>query len=172
MSRWVEAGAEFGALFRSFTRTAWRWETQLEYREPEEREPFRRFLAGEHDDLAWRADWLAGIREATAAGRWFGRVRVLSDPLTDYLRFELAHTPDNIQAGEDIRVMPEARARELGMPRHDFWLFDDQEVAVLHFGPGGLEGAELTTDPDIVRQHTEWRRLAWEHASPFEITSA
>jgi len=81
---------EFEQLFDTFTRSAWRLEIQDTYDEPEEREPLRRFLAGEPDDFAWIADWWAWIRSITQAGKRFERVRVVFDPISDYQRFELA----------------------------------------------------------------------------------
>jgi len=41
-------------------------------------------------------------------------------------------TPANIDAGEVMHVISESTARSLGLPREDFWLFDDERVAVLH----------------------------------------
>lgn len=162
------AGEEWGRLFRTFERSAWRLETQGIYREPDETEYFRRFLNGEPDDLSWMRDWLANIRAITEAGKFFGRVRVLTDPLTDYLRWEIAVTPANIQAGEDIRFLVAARAAELGLPDHDYWLFDDERVAWMHFGDQGFIGAELITDPAVVAQHRAWRELAWTHALTYD----
>ena len=68
--------AEFERLFDTFTSSAWRLETQGVYDEPEEREPLRRFLADDPDDLVWMADWFVWIREITGTGKRFGWVRV------------------------------------------------------------------------------------------------
>jgi hypothetical protein len=158
---------EFRALFDGVTRSAWRLETQFVYREPNEREPLHRFLSGEPDDLSWFTGWLDRIRLATAGGIRFGRVRVLSDPLTDYLRFELSITPPAVQAGEDIRVLPAHRARELGLPAEDFWLFDDERVALMDFGEHGVTGAEIITDPAEVARYRDVRDLALSAAVPY-----
>lgn len=163
----VQPGEDFGRLFREFERTAWRWECQGTYREPSEVEPWQLWRDGLPDDFEWMQGWLTDIRAATSQGRTFERVRMLTDPLTEYLRWQAEVTPLNVAAGEDIRVLPEARARDLEMPEHDFWLFDDQRVAVLRFGGAGLEGAEIITTPEVVRRHQAWRDLAWSHASPF-----
>lgn len=161
-------GQDFGRLFSTFERSAWRLETQGIYREPNETEHFRRFLRGERDDLEWMREWLGNIRAVTQAGKAFGRVRVLTDPLTDYLRWELAVTPANVEAGEDIRVLTAAHAADLGLPDHDYWLFDDNLVARMHFGDHGFIGAELITDAGIVAEHQAWRDLALAHAVPFD----
>lgn len=155
-------------MFRQFDSTAWRWEAQGTYNEPYELEPWQRWREGQPDDYEWMSSWLDDIRQATASGQRFERVRMLTDPLTEYLRWQAEVTPLNLAAGEDIRVLPERRARELKLPDYDFWLFDDARVAVLHFGGAGLEAAEIISAPDVVDRHREWRRLAWMHATPFQ----
>jgi hypothetical protein len=160
-------GQEWGRLLRTFARSAWRLETQGIYREPYEAEHFRRFLDGEPDDLEWMRDWLDTIRAITQVGRFFGRVRVLTQPLTDYLRWEIQVTPVNIEAGEDIRFLTADQAADLGLPGHDYYLFDDELVARMYFGDQGFLGAELITDPSTVAQHRAWRELAWGHAMTF-----
>ncbi|PRX48695.1 hypothetical protein B0I33_104513 [Prauserella shujinwangii] len=159
---------QFDQLYTDFERSVWRWEAQPAYHEPGEAEPFRRWQAGEPDDLAWLADWLDILRAATAAGRSFQRVRLCHEPPTEYQRWGLTIVPANIDAGEDVRIMTESRARELGMPDYDFCLFDDRTVARMHFGGHGMTGAEIITEPDAVAQHRRWRDLAQEHAVTLE----
>ena len=69
---------EFGRLFETFEHTAFRLEVRDHYNDPDEAAPLRKFLAREPDDLAWFQDWLALVRAATAEGRRFSRVRVVS----------------------------------------------------------------------------------------------
>ncbi|MEU4444917.1 DUF6879 family protein [Actinosynnema sp. NPDC050801] len=163
-------GEGFADLFRRFSRSAWRWEAQGTYRQPDEAEPWQRWREGvpATDDLEWLSPWLEDVRTATRAGRRFERVRVLTDPLTEYLRWQMEVTPANIAAGEVIRVLPEADARALDLPGYDFWLFDDERVAVLHFTANDLDGAEIITDPATVARHRSWRDVAWRHAVAFE----
>lgn len=156
---------EFRTRMRGWRTSAWRWECQGIYREPSEEEPLRRFLAGE-PDLAWFQGWLTRVRTWTAAGQRIGRVRMLTDPLTDYLRFELSITPPAVEAGEDIRFLSAARATELGAPTEDFWLLEDQEVLALRFGDHGVSGAELITEPGKVSAYRAWRDTATAAAVP------
>ncbi|GGS37055.1 DUF6879 family protein [Actinokineospora fastidiosa] len=161
-------GDGFAELFRTFTRSAFRWEARPAYCEDYEAEPLRKWRAGEPDDLAWMAGWLDGIRAAAAEGRRFERVRLYTVPPTEYLRWQQHVTPANVEAGEDIRVITEGQARALGLPEHDFWLFDGRLVARMHFGDDGRwRGAELINETDTVARHRAWRDLAWEHATPY-----
>lgn len=158
---------EFESLFDRFTSSAWRLEVQGSYDEPEEREPLRRWLAGDPDD-SWMADWYAWVREVTAAGRGVGRVRVLTEPLTTYLQFELSITGPAVQAGEDIRIVPADVAARTELGDEDFWLFDDKLVAAIRFGDTGVAGAELIDDPAAVARYRAIQHRALSVAVPYE----
>ena len=58
-------GPAFEDLFRTFAKSAFHLEVDDAYDTPEESEPFRRFLAGEPDDLAWHPPWLDLVRATT-----------------------------------------------------------------------------------------------------------
>ena len=167
MTAWIEPGAEFAELLRSFRTEAWRWESQGTYRQPAEEEPWRRWRAGEPDSLDWLRPWLDDVRAATRSGRRFARVRVFHQPPTEYQRWQLDVTPVNISAGEDMRVLTASQAVDLALPAHDFWLLDDTRVARMHFHDQQFVGAELIDDPDEVDLYREWKRTAWDHAVPF-----
>ncbi len=158
---------EVERLFDTFECSAWRLECQSSYDEPEEQEPLRRFLAGEPQDLTWFEEWPIWISRQRAAGRTIGRVRMLTEPLTDYLRFELSITPPAVEAGEDIRLVDQHVFESLAIPREDFWIFDDTTVALLNFGDTGMAGAEIVTDPGRVASFRDRQRRAWDAAVPF-----
>lgn len=168
------SGTEFDQLFRTFRYTAFRLETQGVYQEPDEVEPVRRFLAGESPDDTWLSPWTDNIRAMTRRGRQFQRVRVLTEPLTDYLRFEMdLALRANIPAGEDIRSLWMSGAEGLELPiGSDFWMFDDGLVGVLQFGDRGLLGLEMVTDDAEIEQYRRWRDVAWSTAAPAEDWAA
>lgn len=165
--RWIEPGEDFARLFETFESSAWRWEAQTVYIEPGEAQHWQRWRDGQPDDLEWMRSWLDLIRSTVAGGKSFGRVRVFSEPPTEYLRWQAEITPHNVAAGEDIRALTEAQARDLRLPTWDFWLFDDCWVAWLHFGDNGLAGASLTDDSATVARCRTWRERALRHAVPF-----
>ena len=132
------------------------------YNAPSGAEPLRKFLAGEPDDLAWFQDWLGLVRAATAEGRWFSRVRVVSLPLTDYSRFAIANSRHTVAAGDDIRYLTRDRARAIGLPDHDYWLFDSRTLVWMHFDDTDdrFLGAEIIEDSAAIVQHNYWRDAA------------
>lgn len=76
------AGEEFGRLFETFERTAFRLETLDVYDVEEEQDEIARFLAGE--DLGPEWDDNPWVRSMTDKGKSLSRVHVLRSPLTDY----------------------------------------------------------------------------------------
>lgn len=163
------AAEDFRRLCETFEQTAFRLETRDRYVDEEEQEPLRRFLAGESPDDAWFMDWYEAVEQIVAEGRRMERVRVVSEPHSEYARFgmDLARRL-NIPSGEDIRYLPRSRAQELGLPDEDFWLFDSSRVAVLRFDGDVLLGAELVTDPAEVLKRCQWRDVAWHYAIPLD----
>jgi len=152
-------------LFRSFTRRSWRWECQGDY--AIDATALRRWRDGAPPDMSRKAPWLQYIREITSADKAFDRVRMLTEPLTEYLRWLIEQTAANVAAGEDIRWITQAAAAELGMPGYDFYLFDDSRVAVMRFGPDKLlSDLELIDEPDVVAQHRAYRDAVWPRAMP------
>jgi hypothetical protein len=166
-------GREFLELFTGFEHTAFRLEVRDRYNATGEAERFARFLAGDESwrrlDRIERAGWFAMMREATSAGKRVERVRVVTEPHSDYIRFEAAMTPGNQAAGEDIRYLPRTHPSVAGLPSWDYWLFDSRMVARLRFDDDHrMQGAELIEDPAVVAAHCAWRDAAWHHAVPFD----
>jgi hypothetical protein len=48
---------------------------------------------------------------------------VVSEPVTDYIRFEHATTGSNLVVGEDVRWLPRHLATGLLLPANDYWVF-------------------------------------------------
>ena len=161
----VLSAAEFWQLFEEFEHTAFRLEVRDRYADDEEAEPLRRFLAGESADDAWFMDFYRAVEEWTAAGKVIQRVRVVTEPHSDYTRFGLDLARLNVAAGEDIRYLPRPMARELGLPEHDYWLFDSRQLVILRFdGSDRLLGAEPVAEPADIIRHGYWRDAALHHA--------
>jgi hypothetical protein len=110
--------------------------------------------------------WLDLLREATAQGRRFARVRVVSLPLTDYSRFGVWCAQFTNGAGEDIRYLDRARVGALMLPDHDYWLFDSRLLLRMHFDDqDAFLGGEVVEDAAEIVQHNYWRDAAWHHAT-------
>lgn len=128
----------------------------------------------EVDDLAaWRrgdwtlpspetSSWLAHIRDTTAAGVRWQRVRILDHPLAEYSEYELYGYQANAAAGERITVAD--RAWNAALPsEQDFWLFDDTPVRMVYDPDGRFLRADVDSD---ARPYRELRDLALRSSIP------
>lgn len=105
------------------------------------------------------------LREATAQGRRFARVRVVTLPLTDYSRFGVWCAQFTNGAGEDIRYLPRNKAEAAGLPGHDYWLLDSRVLVRMHFDDrDAFLGGEVIEDAAEIVQHNYWRDAAGHHA--------
>lgn len=161
------AGDDFEALFTQFAHTAFRLEVRESYAGmPYEVEPLRQFLAGEPlVDLDWTKGYRNLVSEHAAAGRRITRVRVVSEPWSDYTRFGVWLAAGTIAAGEDIRYLARSHPAVTELPDDDYWLFDSSRLYVLHFTPDdNLIGAEPVTDLALIVAANAARDAAWHYA--------
>lgn len=110
-------GEDWLHFFNAYERDAWRLETQPVYQMPEEEAEFAHFMATGEIPVADDDEWLVRLRHFRSTGRTIGRVHVLTRPLTDYLRFEMAFYAYSSEAGEDIRILDLTDRENPGLPR-------------------------------------------------------
>lgn len=138
--------------------------------------------AGEADELArWRATgeadtdpessywrpWTDLIRSAVARGVRVRRARIVSEPVSDYIRYEHATTVVNLAAGEEVRWLPRRQASSIALPGNDFWLIDGHLIRWNHFtGDGASAPGEISEDPAAARLCAEAFGTVWARAIP------
>jgi hypothetical protein len=115
-------------------------ETLDQYAAGYEEEAIRRFLAGKPPDPGFIGLWLERVAAATGAGRQMQRVHVVTEPLSDYLRYEMDGYRLTVAAGEDAGILPRSVARQLELPGEE---------------------------PDVVARYCRWRDVALEAATPY-----
>ncbi|MBO0852335.1 MAG: hypothetical protein J2P18_01045 [Nocardia sp.] len=155
-------------LFRQARKSAFHLEVKDSYAVPAESEPFRRFLAGEPEQEYGRRAWTELVEETTARGVVVSRVRVVTEPHSDYQRWLLSITGRNVDAGEDIRYLPRHLIDPSEVPEDDFWIFDSEKVAFnLVDQSGKPAGAAVTTDPRIANSLASVQARLWERSTPY-----
>ncbi|GHB75685.1 hypothetical protein GCM10010377_77650 [Streptomyces viridiviolaceus] len=135
----------------------------------EEREVFEAFLRDGSvpaDDSEFWSGWLPLVERTVARGVKVLRARVVSEPVTDYIRFEHAITDANVRAGEQVRWLSRRRASTFALPGNDFWLIDDRIVRWNIFsGDGQALEPDHTDDPSAVKLCAEAFRAVWDLAT-------
>jgi hypothetical protein len=160
---------DFDRLFRSVARSA----VHLEMRDD--------YGGSSPAFAAWRghrpydrcgpdAAWHALVGSVIQRGAAVRRARIISEPASDYIRFEYEVTPAaNLAAGEQVRWLPRQMASDLVLPGNDFWLFDGAAVLFNYFSGGGAAaGTELRDEPAVVKLCASAFEAVWDRAVPHE----
>lgn len=153
----------FHELLAKCNRTAFK----LEFRD--------QYTTGDPGYVAWQAEALdraveeyagrtAIARGAVQRGVQMKRARVVSEPVSDYVRFEHAVISRvNIAAGEVIRWVPRQRVSDLALPGNDVWIFDDSVLQFCFFAcDGRFVGNDVSADPQAAKLCAAAFEAAWE----------
>ncbi|MBA2324724.1 MAG: hypothetical protein H0V92_12175 [Pseudonocardiales bacterium] len=157
-------------VFRGARYSVFRFEALPAYRGSDEEGEIAAFLRGDppppRDPSS--EDWMAMICGHRAAGRVMERVHAVTEPLTDYLRWELTWGyPPHVQVGEDVRILDLTAGWPDELPRRDFHLFDNCELYDAHYAEDGTWlGVERITDPARAVAACHWRAALWHRAVP------
>ncbi|WP_435233981.1 DUF6879 family protein [Streptomyces sp. Tue6028] len=163
----------FAELLGSATHSAVHLEMRDSYAVDYEKGPFAQWRAGFRHDVAdrasWWRPWLDLIAQTVARNVMVRRARIVSEPVSEYIRFEHSGTFTNVAAGEQVRWLPRRQASDIALPGNDFWLIDDRLVRWNHFtGDGTSAGGEISDDPAAVKLCADAFETVWARAIPHE----
>jgi len=156
--------SDLSSWLSTFRQRAFRLETRDHYDVPQEAEWFHAFLRGDGlPDLSPENDsWLKLVSDHCSSGKRMQRVHIVSQPLSDYCRFELAMYASSVAAGEEIRILERDQMPKLRRMQEDFWLFDDAAVVVLDYDENGrFQG---TKDAKDLTHYREVASLTLTHS--------
>jgi hypothetical protein len=165
--------SSFADLLRSVERSAVHLELRDAYGMGNEAAGFEAWRRGHrldpNDRASWWRPWLDLVQEVTAKGVLVRRARVITEPASEYIRYEHSFTFTNVAAGEEVRWLPRAGAAELTLPEHDFWLFDGRLVQFNVFDDNGRWiRTDQTEEPTAVGACVTAFDEVWERAIPHE----
>ncbi|WP_043253993.1 DUF6879 family protein [Streptomyces sp. Tu6071] len=165
--------ANFTDLIRSAEWSAVHLEMRDTYAIPNEDKGFAAWREGHRldpdDRESWWRPWLDLVQEVTAKGVHVRRARIVSEPPSEYIRYEHSFTFTNIAAGEEIRWLPRQAASGLDLPEYDFWLFDNNLVQFNIFdGEGRWVHTDQTYDQAAVGLCAGAFEAVWERAIPHD----
>ncbi|GAA4235875.1 hypothetical protein GCM10022254_44140 [Actinomadura meridiana] len=113
--------------------------------------------------------WQGLIADTVQRGVIVRRLRVVSLPPTEYIRFEHAGTWQTVEAGESVRWLPRHEAAGLLAPSNDFWLVDSERIMFNLFdGDGRPNGRFLTDEVLVAKAISGAFEALWELATPHE----
>jgi Family of unknown function (DUF6879) len=152
-------------LFEGAKRSVFRLETLPVYEVGEDIERQRGFAAEGRlpPPSPDRVAFIRRMQERTRRVAW-SRVHVVDQPLTPYLRYELAAYAENEQGGEQVWIADRATHPSLADLTEDFVLVDDEAGVWFRYDERGrLVGYERVAPEDLDRCR-EQRDLALAHA--------
>lgn len=163
----------FAELLDSAQHTAVHLEMRDSYGVASEADGFARWKeTGQVDDDPESPCWLPWtelVRRTVGRGVGVRRVRIVSEPVSEYIKYEHAGTVANVAAGEQVRWLPRRQASDLALPGNDFWLIDTKLIRWNHFtGDGASAIGELSDDPDAVLLCAKAFEGAWQRAIPHD----
>jgi len=154
-------------LTGSFRHTIVHLETRDAYGTETELPHMAKWRAGESDDFEWLQEWCQKMRSHMDAGRSARRVKIVSEPLSDYQRWVYGVFTPIAEAGEDVRWLPRPLASTICIPGSDYYLFDNQRVVFLHYAGTGLNtGFTTTTAPEVVEMCSTAFEKVWTLSVP------
>ena len=111
--------------------------------------------------------WLKKVAGYTAAGRRVYEVIIVEWPLAEYTRYGLALIPMEMSDGSESFLVDRDAHPDLATLTEDFWMFDEQRVAVMRYDEQErfVEVAEPTEPIEV---YIARRDLAMKYAVPFE----
>ena len=134
---------------------------------------FQAWLAGHaapQDPAVQYGAYIGTVRDAVRRGVSVRRARIISEPVSDYIRWEYSLAGlVNIAAGEQMRWLPRRLASALALPGNPYWAFDDRLVRFTVFaGDGEVVGQQYSKDPGVITACRTAFEAVWEHAIPHE----
>lgn len=163
----------FADLLADCRSSAIHLETRDVYGVADEDEDFAAWKAGRRHTPETRDQWWNAFHDSVfqAVGRGVSvrRARVVSEPVTEYIRYEHSCTFQNVLAGEEVRWLPRRLASDLLIPGNDFWVFDNALIRFgLFSGDGAFVGHMLSDDPEVIKNVTGAFEDVWGRAIPHE----
>jgi hypothetical protein len=134
---------------------------------------YRAWLAGQGDlqqCVQQSRPYTDVVAPAARRGVALRRARIVSEPVSDYVRWEHWLTgPVNITAGETVRWLPRRLASTLAIPGNPYWIFDDHLVRFTIFGGDGeVLGSQYSDVPAVIRACSSAFEAVWELAIPHQ----
>ncbi|MFF4602127.1 DUF6879 family protein [Streptomyces sp. NPDC001339] len=163
--------SEFSELMESAQRSAVFLQMRDLYNVSEEAEDFAIWRrTGQQDldpDSTYWAPYVKLISRAVARGVAIRRARIVSEPVSDSIRYLHQAVVVNTHAGEQVRWLPRRLASDITLPGNDFWLFDDRLIRWNHFdGDGAVTAHEISDDPATVKLCVTAFEAVWARAIP------
>jgi hypothetical protein len=113
----------------------------------------------------WRDRFMT---EFVEPGRSYRRVRVVTEPLSEYQQMAVAYSGITVEVGEGLRWLPRRLVSAVALPGNDCMILEGQAVVfiVMDADAGNLVEAQYSAEPDVVKFCVDAFEGAWTLATP------
>ncbi|MGW0734283.1 DUF6879 family protein [Streptomyces sp. NPDC002851] len=162
-------GDEWRRRFTEIKHEAWRLETLPQYLVPQEVAEFAAFREGQPPLTPYTASsYTERVSRQRVEGKYNGRVHIVTQPLSEYLRFEFTrYYAVHVRAGDDIRILDVTDRPNPLQGVQDFWMFDRTEVVLMNYEQDGTQINREVFEGDV-SPFIEYQRIAMAASMPFE----
>jgi hypothetical protein len=130
-------------------------------------ELFAAWRRGDREVVARSVDgWRDKVASEVAAGRRIRRVRVVSEPLSEYQRMAVDISGPAVEAGEELRWLPRRLVSVLPLPGNDCFILDDLVIFNVLGGADERTEIQLHRDPGAVEFCRDAFEATWDIATP------
>ena len=134
---------------------------------------YQAWLAGQanlHESAQHYRAYTDAVVSAVRQGVAVRRTRIVSEPVSDYVRWEHWLTGAvNSAAGEQLRWLPRRLASTLAVPGNPYWAFDDRLVRFTLFGGDGeVQGSQYSDDAGVIEACRSAFEAVWQLAVPHQ----
>jgi hypothetical protein len=121
---------------RNAKKSLFRYEALQDYSAEDGTKLVRDFLkTGDIGPKASESEWWNWIKKLNDSGITTKRVRMVTEPMTDYTKWELSALKEASEySGDEIRVIGK---EDLSLVVQDFWLIDDTFPFLMYYGNKG-----------------------------------
>ncbi|MEU9608635.1 DUF6879 family protein [Streptomyces sp. NPDC048057] len=161
-------GESWSRRFAEIKHEAWRLEALPQYLVPQEAEEFSAFREGRSPTPYTASAYTERVSRQRNEGKRNGRVHIVTQPLSDYLRFEFSrYYGVHVQAGDNIRILDVTNRPNPLEGVQDFWMFDQSEVVLMNYEADGTQINREVFEGDV-SPFVEYQRIAIAESVPFE----
>ncbi|MEU5977439.1 DUF6879 family protein [Streptomyces sp. NPDC047315] len=161
-------GENWSRRFAGIKHEAWRLEALPQYLVRQEAEEFSAFREGRSLTPYTGSAYTERVSRQRTEGKRNGRVHIVTQPLSDYLRFEFSrYYRVHVQAGDDIRILDVTNRPNPLEGVQDFWMFDQSEVVLMNYEDDGTQINREVFEGDV-SPFVEYQRIAIAASVPFE----
>lgn len=150
-----------------------RLEAIPEYNVPEDLVLFNKWKQSKLESDKAFLKWLEGLNKTKERGVKMQRVRIVSLPFSDYIKYEIDFWKHSTKQGENILFLEAKRyehiKQKFNFEPKDFWIFDDKILIIFHYDEkGDFVKEKLIPDKETIKKYVELKRELLDHAIPMD----